>query len=68
MYRGSLKDSQILGYGEFKWPDGRHFIGDFVNSQMQGQGKMNWQVEGKKMVYKGAFLANVFHGDGKLIL
>ena len=32
MYRGSLKDSQILGYGEFKWPDGRHFIGDFVNS------------------------------------
>lgn len=32
VYRGSLKDSQIQGYGEFKWPDGRHYIGDFVNS------------------------------------
>lgn len=36
IYRGNLKDSQIQGYGEFKWPDGRHYIGDFVNSQMQG--------------------------------
>lgn len=33
-YRGNLKDSQIMGYGEFKWPDGRHYIGDFINSQM----------------------------------
>lgn len=31
-YRGHLQDSQIQGYGEFKWPDGRHYIGDFVNS------------------------------------
>lgn len=31
-YRGNLKDSIIQGYGEFKWPDGRHYIGDFVNS------------------------------------
>ena len=35
-YRGDLKESQILGYGEFKWPDGRHYIGDFLNAQMQG--------------------------------
>jgi len=28
---------------------------------------MNWVVEGgKKMSYKGQFLANVFHGEGKL--
>ena len=34
IYRGNLVDSQIQGYGEFKWPDGRHYIGWFVNSQM----------------------------------
>ena len=63
IYRGELKDSQIQGYGEFKWPDGRHYIGDFVNSQMQGQGKMSWPSRnGKKTIYKGQFLANVFHG------
>jgi hypothetical protein len=32
VYRGNLRDSMIMGYGEFKWPDGRHYIGDFVNS------------------------------------
>ena len=32
VYRGNLKDSRIEGKGEFKWPDGRHYIGDFQNS------------------------------------
>lgn len=32
IYRGNLVNSQIDGFGEFKWPDGRHYIGDFVNS------------------------------------
>ena len=32
IYRGSLQNSQIQGFGEFKWPDGRHYIGDFQNS------------------------------------
>jgi len=36
---------------------------------MQGQGKMSWATKhGKKIVYKGQFLANVFHGDGTLHL
>jgi hypothetical protein len=69
VYRGNLKESIIQGYGEFKWPDGRHYIGEFVNSQMQGQGKMTWLSKtGRKIVYKGQFLANVFHGQGKLNL
>lgn len=42
IYRGNLQNSQIEGFGEFKWPDGRHYIGDFVNAQMHGQGKMSW--------------------------
>ena len=42
IYRGQLENSQIEGFGEFKWPDGRHYIGDFVSSQMHGHGKMTW--------------------------
>jgi hypothetical protein len=32
IYRGNLKDSVMSGYGVFKWPDGRHYIGNFVNA------------------------------------
>ena len=32
VYRGNLIDSQISGFGVFKWPDGRHYIGNFVNA------------------------------------
>jgi len=54
VYRGELLDSQINGFGVFKWPDGRHFIGDFVNAQMHGNGKMQWtEPDGVKCVYKG---------------
>lgn len=42
IYRGQMKDSRIEGQGEFKWPDGRHYIGEFVNSCMQGYGKLMW--------------------------
>ena len=36
---------------------------------MQGKGKMTWATSrGKKNIYKGQFLANVFHGSGILNL
>ena len=28
-YRGQLKDTKIDGKGEFKWPDGRQYFGEF---------------------------------------
>ena len=67
-----MENSQIQGYGEFKWPDGRHYIGDYVNSQMHGHGKMTWfdtnpsTGEQIKMVYKGNLFANVIQGMGIL--
>jgi len=42
IYRGTMRDSRIEGQGEFKWPDGRHYIGEFVNSCMEGYGKLIW--------------------------
>lgn len=47
------------GPGEFKWPDGRHFIGDFYNCQLHGFGKLLWHDKyAGKAVFKGNFLAN----------
>jgi len=67
IYRGNLKDSQIDGKGEFKWPDGRHYIGDFANSAMHGNGKLLWiDHNGQKAIYRGELQANQFHGQGKL--
>ena len=67
LYRGMLKESRIEGQGEFKWPDGRHYIGEFRNSSMHGYGRLLWTDKtGGKCVYKGEFMANVFHGLGRL--
>lgn len=39
-YRGALKNTQIDTKGEFKWPDGRHYFGQFLNGTMNGKGKL----------------------------
>ena len=58
-YRGDLMNSQIQGFGIFRWPDSRNYIGDFVNMQMHGKGKFSWTEEdGTKVVYKGEMFAN----------
>lgn len=32
IFRGNLQNSVMSGYGVFKWADGRHYIGNFVNA------------------------------------
>lgn len=77
-YRGSLKtfpgqqicslnQNIIDGAGEFKWPDGRHYFGEFNNGTMNGHGKLIWNDKyGGKATYKGQFIGNLFHGYGIL--
>ena len=31
------------GSGEFKWPDGRKYIGSYVNDKKQGYGVFEWR-------------------------
>jgi hypothetical protein len=59
IYRGNLTNNQINGFGEFKWPDGRHYIGDFMRAQMHGNGKLSWSEGDVRCVYKGQMFANV---------
>lgn len=54
IYRGTLNNGIIEGRGEFKWPDGRHYIGDFFNYQLEGIGKLMFKDKyGGKAIYKG---------------
>ena len=67
-YRGQLKDTKIDGKGEFKWPDGRQYFGEFFQGTMNGNGKLIFTDKYKgKAIYQGNFLVNHFHGKGKLI-
>jgi hypothetical protein len=67
-YRGQLKDTKIDGKGEFKWPDGRQYFGEFFQGTMNGQGKLLWNDKyGGKAIYKGIFIINQFHGNGRLV-
>ncbi|CAI2361508.1 unnamed protein product [Moneuplotes crassus] len=67
-YRGQLKQTHIDGKGEFKWPDGRLYFGEFFQGAMNGKGKLIWTDKyNGKATYKGNFLVNQFHGPGLLV-
>ena len=37
------------GRGEFKWPDGRTYIGEYVDDTKQGEGTFEWP-DGRKYI------------------
>lgn len=40
------------GTGEFEWPDGRKYIGEYIDDKKHGQGTFVWP-DGRK--YEGAW-------------
>ena len=32
------------GQGEFKWPDGRKYYGQYINDKKQGNGIFEWRI------------------------
>jgi ankyrin repeat protein/TPR repeat protein len=53
----------IHGKGKMKWPDGRKYVGSFVQGERHGKGKMKWP---DGMTYVGDFVENKRHGKGKM--
>jgi len=39
------------GYGIHIWPDGRKYIGEYVDDRKEGRGTYEWKQE--KKIYKG---------------
>ena len=40
-------NNKMEGKGEFTWPDGRYYIGDYVDDKKEGQGVFHWP-DGRK--------------------
>ena len=51
----------MWGKGEFSWPDGRAYIGDYEDDKKQGYGIFIWP-DGRK--YEGFWLNGKQHGKG----
>ena len=52
------------GYGEYTWPDGRKYEGNYKYNKKHGQGTYTYS-DGSK--YKGEWLNGMQHGKGAII-
>ena len=37
------------GYGTFTWPDGRKYVGEYIDDMKQGEGTFEWP-DGRKYI------------------
>jgi hypothetical protein len=51
------------GEGQFNWPDGRMYKGNYLNNYKNGYGEFFWP-DGK--IYKGMWVNGKQNGKGKL--
>lgn len=61
-YVGQVDDNgKPHGYGRKKFKDGRNYVGEFLNGNIQGKGTIQYANED---VYTGDFVDNKKHGEG----
>ena len=64
-YEGELNElGQKHGQGTYRWPNGRIYIGDWMNNQLHGEGMESWPNGSK---YEGDFRGNRRNGHGRFI-
>lgn len=61
---GEWKASRLDGQCHIKYAVGSEYTGQCLNGQLSGQGKFQDATDGS--IYEGAFLADKFHGRGRL--
>ena len=50
------------GQGEFVWPNGDRYIGQYINGKRNGLGDMEY---GDGDIYRGAWRNGQYHGQGR---
>jgi hypothetical protein len=61
-YEGELnKEGEKHGHGLYRWPNGRTYVGEWYENQMDGEGVESWPNGSR---YQGQFKANKRHGNG----
>ena len=51
------------GEGEFYWPDGKVYIGHYLQDEKSGFGEMRWP---NGQIYKGLWKNGKQHGEGEM--
>lgn len=51
------------GIGEFRFPNGDYYNGNWLNGMRHGQGKCQFM---SGMLYEGEWVNDMFHGQGTL--
>lgn len=61
-YEGELNEQgKKYGHGIYRWPNGRIYVGEWYEDQMDGEGIETWPNGSR---YQGQFRANRRHGHG----
>ena len=61
-YEGELNsEGKKHGQGIYRWPNGRTYVGEWCDNQMQGEGVESWPNGSR---YEGQFKGNKRHGQG----
>jgi hypothetical protein len=61
-YEGELnKAGEKHGHGLYRWSNGRTYVGEWYENQMDGEGVESWPNGSR---YQGQFKANKRHGNG----
>jgi len=61
-YEGNWKNGKMNGVGEYTWPNGDHYIGEYLNDLKHGKGVLK-KVNGE--VYDGAWKEGKQDGLGE---
>ena len=63
IYKGKFKNDQINGHGEYIWPEGISYTGQWVNCRKDGEGVLKWADKSRE--YRGHFKEDMRHGYGE---
>jgi len=67
-YRGELDEGMRHGEGTLRWSDGREYTGAWRDNQINGEGTLKYTTNDqfKRREYRGQFLNDMRHGQGRL--
>lgn len=61
MYQGFYQNASKEGQGEYRWPDGNRYLGEWSQNMLNGRGLFIWHDE---RLYLGDWKDNMMHGEG----
>jgi len=68
-YAGEWENGEIMGQGTRTYDDGTEYVGEFCKGEKNGYGEVTYgRRNAREEYYKGAWVMNIRHGFGQLLL